>query len=167
MTEQIAIQPIGVIHSPYRAHADIPIQGRFKPEAEGCAVLAPEYVAGLQDLSGFSHAFLLYHFHGTDRVEITAEPFLEPQHHGVFACRSPHRPNHVGLSVVAIHRIEGDSVYFGHVDIVDGTPLLDIKPYVTHFDCFPDARSGWVDKHFEDGQGPRATTKKRTSLGLN
>jgi len=167
VTEQIALQPIGVIRTPYRTHADIPIQGRFKPETEGCAVMAPEYVPGLQDLDGFSHAFLLYYFHDTDRVELTAEPFLEPHRHGVFACRSPHRPNHIGLSVVAIHRIEGGSVYFGFVDVVDGTPLLDIKPYVPHFDCFSDARSGWVDKHFVDGQIPEATTTKRTNLGLD
>ena len=166
MTEPITINPIGIIHSPYCEHADIPIQGRFKPEAQGWVELNEEYEAGLQDLAGFSHAYLLYYFHESDLVTLTGESFLEDQPHGIFSFRGPHRPNHIGMSVVSIARIEGYRLYFHNVDMVDGTPLLDIKPYVTHFDCFPDAQCGWVDKHFAEEQIPEATTKKRTTLGL-
>ena len=166
MTKQITIKPIGIIHSPYREHADIPIQGRFKPEAQGWVDLAEEYREGLQDLTGFSHAYLLYYFHESGFVTLTGEPFLEGQPHGIFAFRGPHRPNHIGISVVSVARIEACRLYFHNVDMVDGTPLLDIKPYVTHFDCFPDAQCGWVDKHFAEERIPETTTKKRTSLGL-
>jgi len=163
MAEELRIKPIGIIHTPYHEHADIPIQGRFKSDARGWAELDPEYQQGLQDLDGFSHAFLLYRFHASDRVTLTGRPFLENQEHGVFAIRSPHRPNHIGISVVEIERIEANGLHFTHVDMLDGTPLLDIKPYVTHFDCVPDARCGWIDKHFVDGQIPEATTKKKSS----
>jgi len=162
MTEQITVKPIGIIHTPYREHADLPIQGRFKSDARGWVELSPEYQEGLQGLGGFSHAFLLYYFHESDRSALTGRPFLEDQEHGIFAIRSPHRPNHIGISVVEIERIEADRLYFTHVDMLDGTPLLDIKPYVTHFDCFADARCGWIDKHFKNGQIPEATTKKKS-----
>ena len=166
MTEQITIKPLGIIHTPYRDHADLPIQGRFKPETQGWAELDPVYQEGLQDLAGFSHAYLLYYFHESDRETLTGRPFLENQAHGIFAIRSPHRPNHIGMSIVAIERIDENRLYLTHVDMLDGTPLLDIKPYVTHFDCFPDAHCGWIDKHFADGEIPKTTTKKRTNLGL-
>ena len=161
MTEEIRIKPIGIIHTPYHEHADIPIQGRFKSDVEGCAEIDPEYMEGLKDLDGFSHAFLLCHFHASDRVTLTGQPFLENQEHGIFAIRSPHRPNHIGLSVVEIERIEDNRIYFTHVDMLDGTPLLDIKPYVTHFDCFPEASCGWIDKHFVNGQIPEAALKRK------
>ena len=161
MNEGIRIDPIGTIHTPYRDHADIPIQGRFRPDVAGWVELEREYVEGLRDLDGFSHAFLLYHFFDSDRVALTGRPFLEDQPHGIFAIRFPHRPNHIGMSVVAIERIEGNCLHFTQVDMLDGTPLLDIKPYVTHFDCFPDARCGWADRHFADGQVPEAATRKK------
>ena len=161
MTEEIRIKPIGIIHTPYHKHADIPIQGRFKSDVKGCAKIDPEYMEGLKDLDGFSHAFLLCHFHASDRVTLTGQPFLENQEHGIFAIRSPHRPNHIGLSVVEIERIEDNRIYFTHVDMLDGTPLLDIKPYVTHFDCFPEASCGWIDKHFVNGQIPEAALKRK------
>lgn len=164
MTEQITIKPIGIIHSPYREHADIPIQGRFKPEVQGWVELDAEYQEGLQDLSGFSHAYLVYYFHDSDKETLTGHPFLENQQHGIFAIRSPHRPNHIGISVVEIKCIEGNCLTFTHVDMLDGTPLLDIKPYVTHFDCFPNARSGWIDKFFADGDIVEAATNKKVVL---
>jgi tRNA-Thr(GGU) m(6)t(6)A37 methyltransferase TsaA len=161
-TDRITVNPIGIVHTPYREHADIPIQGRFKSEAEGRAELDPAYQQGLQDLDGFSHAFLLYHFHASGRITLTGRPHLEDRTHGIFAIRSPHRPNHIGMSVVAIERIEANCLHFTHVDMLDGTPLLDIKPYVTHFDCFPAARCGWIDRHLADGKTPEATRKKTT-----
>ena len=160
MTDSIEIRPIGVIHTPYSSHDEIPIQGRFKPDVEAWLELKEEYEAGLKDLDGFSYAILLYHFHRSDKVTVTGQPFLENAPHGIFAIRSPHRPNHIGLSTVKIRRIEGLRLYFTHVDMLDGTPLLDIKPYVTHFDCFNDAKCGWIDKHFADGGISEKAVKK-------
>jgi len=150
----IEMKPIGLIHTPYHTCEDIPIQGRFKGDTRGRVELAKEYVSGLQDLDGFTHAVLLYHFHRSDKITTTGRPFLEKETHGIFAIRSPHRPNHIGLSVVRIQAIDGSSLWFTHVDMLDGTPLLDIKPYITHFDCFPDAECGWIDKHFAEGNIP-------------
>ena len=160
MTARIEIEPIGIIHTPYHDHNDIPIQGRFTPEVEGSLKLEKEYEPGLMDLEGFSHAILLYLFHDSDKVTMIGKPFLENDPHGIFAIRSPHRPNHIGLSVIEIKSIRDNILTFGNVDMLDKTPLLDIKPYITHFDCFPDANSGWTNKHFANGTIPKAATWK-------
>ncbi len=110
---------------------------------------------GLKDLDGFSHAILIYHFHKSESEKLVGKPYLENEEHGIFAIRSPHRPNHIGLSVVRIMRIEANRLYFSEVDILDGTPLLDIKPYVRQFDSRDDAVSGWIERHFENGQQPQ------------
>ncbi len=154
---QIKIQPIGVIHSPYRVPKDIPIQGRFKDNVEAWVELKDEYVKGLKDLEKFSHAILLFHFHKSDKVNIVGKPFLEDKKHGIFAIRSPHRPNHIGLSVVKIKQIKDNKLFFTEVDMIDKTPLLDIKPFVKYFDCREDAVSGWLDKHFKNGKYPNNT----------
>lgn len=158
MEQSIAMQPIGIVHSPYKEAKGTPIQGVFDKNAEAWVELRDEYVKGLQDLDGFSHAILLYHFHLSDRVEIVGKPYLENEEHGIFAMRSPHRPNHIGLSVVRIKRIEGNRLFFGEVDVLDGTPALDIKPYVKQFDCRNDAVSGWIEKHYQNGKQPDHTT---------
>ena len=152
--KQITMQPIGVIHSPYKEIKGIPIQGTFDDSAEACVELESDYTAGLKDLDGFSHAILVYVFHKSQREETEGRPFLEEDKHGIFAIRSPHRPNHIGLSVVKIKNIEANRMYFTEVDVLDGTPLLDIKPYVKYFDSRDDAVSGWLDKHFADGTIP-------------
>ena len=152
--EKIEITPIGVIHTPYREDKDIPIQGRFKDDVEGWIELREEYLPALKDLDGFSHLFLIYHFHRSNQEHLQGRPYLEKEIHGIFAIRSPHRPNHLGLSVVRLQRIEGNRVYFTEVDMLDGTPLLDIKPYVEHFDHREDVKSGWLDRHFAQGEPP-------------
>ncbi len=154
MDKTIVLQPIGVIHSPYTEAKGTPIQGILGNETEAWIELVDRYVDGLKDLEGFSHAILLYHFHLSDREEIVGKPYLENREHGVFAMRIPHRPNHIGLSVVRIKRIEGNKLHFSEVDVLDGTPVLDIKPYVKQFDSRADATSGWVGKHFRDGRLP-------------
>ncbi len=153
--EAIRLHPIGVIRSPFTEFAGMPIQGIFAGDVQGTAELKPEYVDGLRDLDGFSHAILIYHFHRSDSQKLIGKPFLENREHGIFAIRSPHRPNHIGLSVVRIKSITGNQLHFSEVDILDGTPLLDIKPYVRQFDTRDDAVCGWIDKHFEDGRRPR------------
>jgi tRNA-Thr(GGU) m(6)t(6)A37 methyltransferase TsaA len=149
--KQIIMRPIGIIHSHYQEARNIPIQGTFDNGVEAWLELKKEYAAGLKDLDGFSHAIIIYYFHRSPREETTGRPFLEEQRHGIFAIRSPHRPNHIGLSVIKIKRIEGNRLYFTEVDVLDGTPLLDIKPYVSYFDRRENVISGWLEKHFKDG----------------
>ena len=154
---KISMHQIGIIHSPYREKKDIPIQGRFKDNVEAWVELKDKYVRGLKDLDKFSHAILLYYFHKSDKENIKGKPFLEDVEHGIFAIRSPHRPNHIGLSVVKIKRIQENKLYFTAVDMINGTPLLDIKPYVKYFDSRDDVVSGWLDKHFKNGKIPDKT----------
>ena len=154
---KIIMHPIGIINSPYKKSKDIPIQGRFKDNVEAWVELKDEFVKGLKDLEKFSHAILLYYLHKSDKEHIEGKPFLEDDVHGIFAIRSPHRPNHIGLSVVKIKRIKENKLYFTEVDMIDRTPLLDIKPYVKYFDSRDDVVSGWIDKHFKDGKIPDKT----------
>jgi tRNA-Thr(GGU) m(6)t(6)A37 methyltransferase TsaA len=151
---RITMNPIGVIHSPYKEPKDMPIQGIFKPDVEAWLELKDEYAGGLDGLEGFSHAIILYYFHKSSTEQIRGTPFLEDQTHGIFAIRSPHRPNHIGLSVVKICSIEGNKLHFKDVDVLDQTPVLDIKPYVKYFDARENVVSGWLDKHFKDGRAP-------------
>lgn len=155
--EQIIMHPIGKICSPYKESKDIPIQGIFNSEADAWIELKEKYVSGLKDLNKFSHAIILYYFHKSQREDVQGRPFLEQEKHGIFAIRSPHRPNHIGLSIVKIERIEANKMYFTEVDILDQTPVLDIKPYVKYFDSREDVASGWLDKHFKDGNTPDKT----------
>lgn len=126
---QIIMHPIGLIHSPYKKVKDIPIQGRFRENVEAWVELKDKYVNGLRDLDRFSHAILLYFFHKADKENIEGKPFIEDSSHGIFAIRSPNRPNHIGFSVVKIKRIKENKLYFTRVDMIDKTPLLDIKPF--------------------------------------
>ncbi len=157
---QITLQPIGIIHSPYTESKHIPIQGRFEDDVEAWVELKKQYLKGLKDLDGFSHCILIYYFHKSDAVTVEGKPFLENETHGIFAIRSPHRPNHLGLSVVKIKRITGSRLYFTQVDMIDETPLLDIKPYVKYFDNRENVVSGWIDKHFQNGKIPQRVTRK-------
>ncbi|MBT3384389.1 MAG: tRNA (N6-threonylcarbamoyladenosine(37)-N6)-methyltransferase TrmO [Prolixibacteraceae bacterium] len=155
--EDIILYPIGIINTPYKSLKNIPIQGRFKDSVEGCCVLHNKYSDGLLHLDGFSHAILIYHFHKSTKEEIKSKPFLESVEHGIFAIRSPHRPNKIGFSVVKIKNIIKNKLFFSQVDIFDGTPLLDIKPFIKHFDNRENVKSGWVDKHFANGNIPDET----------
>ncbi|HPD45419.1 MAG TPA: tRNA (N6-threonylcarbamoyladenosine(37)-N6)-methyltransferase TrmO [Anaerohalosphaeraceae bacterium] len=157
---QITMKPIGRIHSPYKTPKDMPIQGTFKPGIEAWVQLYKPYHPGLADLDGFSHAILLYYFHKSKTCRMTAQPFLEDQPHGIFAIRSPHRPNHIGLSIVKITRIEPGRLYFQEVDMLDKTPVLDIKPYVKYFDSRENTTAGWVEKHFTNNTTPTRTILK-------
>ena len=154
---KIIMHPIGRICSPYKKSRDIPIQGRFKDDVEAFVELKKKYVKGLKDLDKFSHAILVYYFHKSDMEHIEGKPFLEDHVHGIFAIRSPNRPNHIGISVVKIQRINGNKLYFSEVDMINETPLLDIKPYVKYFDNRENVISGWLDKHFKNGIIPDKT----------
>lgn len=158
--DRITMHPIGIIHSPYKESRNIPIQGTFKKEVEAWIELKDRYVSGLKGLDKFSHMIIIYYFHKSQREEIEGKPFLEQDKHGIFAIRSPHRPNHIGLSIVKIKSIRGNRIYFTEVDVLEGTPLLDIKPYVKHFDSRDNVVSGWLDKHFKNGNIPDKTIIK-------
>lgn len=141
---QITLEPIGTIHSPFTDLKAMPIQPVGETCRPGTATILPEYVDGLKELEGFSHLILLYHFHKAQRTDLRVTPFLDPDAKGVFATRAPTRPNHIGLSVVELVKIEGAVLHLARVDILDGTPLLDIKPFVPEFDQPSDVRTGWL-----------------------
>ena len=143
---EICYRPIGLIHSPFADIAGMPIQPAGATEIVGSIEIFPEFQEGLVDLDGFSHLILLYHFHRVQETRLTVTPFLDSHPHGVFATRAPKRPNSIGLSVVKLLSIEHNILHISHVDILDGTPLLDIKPYVPEFDQHPVERIGWLEQ---------------------
>jgi tRNA-Thr(GGU) m(6)t(6)A37 methyltransferase TsaA len=157
MNEEIKLKPIGVIHTPYKEPKGMPIQGTFETGATGTIQLFPEYQAGLKDIEGFSHLILIYYFSRSKEERLTGKPFLEDTEHGIFAIRSPHRPNHIGFSIVKAESVEDNIITFSEVDILDGTPLLDIKPYVKFFDSRDNVKNGWLEKHFKNGKIPERT----------
>ena len=138
-------RPIGIIHSPFKDIKGMPIQPPGAAGIRGTVELKPEFAEGLKDLDAFSHIILIYHFHQVQESKLTVVPFLDPQPHGVFATRAPKRPNPIGLSVVRLLRIEENTLHIEDVDMLDGTPLLDIKPYVPAFDEHPTAHVGWLE----------------------
>lgn len=147
---KIAYQPIGVIRSCHTDPKKTPIQPVYAKGCEGRAEVLPELAAGLNDLEGFSHVYLLYHMNRADAPRLTVKPFLQDVERGVFATRAPCRPNPIGLSVVKLQRREGNVLYLDNVDVLDGTPLLDIKPYTAKFDCIETAQNGWQDEVDEE-----------------
>ncbi len=144
---EIKYKPIGVIHSPFKEPKGTPIQSTAAKGVVGTVEVFPEYVEGLRDLEGFSHVILIYHFHLSGKPSMIVKPFLDDQEHGVFATRAPSRPNPIGLSVVRLLSVEGNKLHVQDLDIVDGTPLLDIKPYVPEFDVRKAERIGWIEKN--------------------
>jgi len=145
--QSISYTPIGVINTPFRDLAGTPIQPRSAEGIIGTVKLYPEYVAGLKDLGGFSRIMLIYHFHRCTGWSAELVPFLDSHARGVFSTRAPRRPNPIGISIVGLTRIDGPVLFIEGVDILDGTPLLDIKPYVPEFDAFCEEKTGWFPKH--------------------
>ncbi|HEY3272876.1 MAG TPA: tRNA (N6-threonylcarbamoyladenosine(37)-N6)-methyltransferase TrmO [Methanocella sp.] len=159
---EIVYRSIGVIHSPFTEIDHTPIQGTFS-NAAGTVEVFPEYAEGLRDIGGFSHLFLIYHFDRTGAcTTMLRKPFLDgSKDRGVFAIRHFCRPNPIGLSIVELKKVRGNLLEVGGIDILDGTPLLDIKPYIRQFDCRENVRSGWVDeKNPQPGQGNRYTPER-------
>jgi tRNA-Thr(GGU) m(6)t(6)A37 methyltransferase TsaA len=140
-----AFQPIGLIRSPFNREEQTPIQP-YRSRAAGQVELLPEYEVGLKDLEDFSHVILLYFLHHAEPgYDLTVTPFLHDEPKGLFATRYPRRPNPIGLSVVRLVRCEGRVLHVDGIDVLDGTPLLDVKPYVPPFDAFPEATVGWLE----------------------
>lgn len=143
MGEKICYQPIGIIHTPFHDPAAMPIQPAGGESITGTVEVYPDYAAGLKDIEGFSRIILVYHFHRSSAFELEVVPFLDTRPHGIFATRAPNRPNPVGISVVRLIKREGSCLSISGIDIVDGTPLLDIKPYIPGCDAFTSGRTGW------------------------
>lgn len=143
---EIKYKPIGIIHSPFKEPKGTPIQPSGAKGINGTVEIFPDYAEGLKDLEGFSHIILIYHFHLSKKSSLKVKPYLDDEVHGVFAMRGPSRPNPIGISTVHLLRIEGTTLSIQDVDIVDGTPLLDIKPYVPEFDRREVRRTGWLEK---------------------
>jgi len=139
----IELFPIGIIHSPFREKEGMPLQPIRSQEA-GVLEVFPDYEQGLQDIEGFSHLILLYHFHQEPQTRMLVKSYLEDSIHGVFATRSPKRPNHLGISTVELVQREGNLLRVFGIDVLDQTPLLDIKPYIPRIDDRAGARSGWL-----------------------
>ncbi len=146
--KEIIIKPIGIIHTPYKEPKDTPIQGKFRKEVKGRVEVFPEFEEGLKDIEGFSHLILVFFFHKSNKENLTGKPYLEDKEHGIFAIRSPHRPNHIGISIVKLLKREKNILHIQEIDMLDSTPLLDIKPYVKPFDKRENIRCGWLEKHF-------------------
>ncbi|MBP1726393.1 MAG: hypothetical protein H6Q51_1691 [Deltaproteobacteria bacterium] len=142
---EICYRPIGTIHSPFAEVKGVPIQPTGAVGVRGTIEVAPEFAEGLKDLEGFSHILLLYHFHLSKGYSLVVTPFLDDTPRGVFATRAPRRPNCIGLSAVRLISVDGCRLTIEDVDIVDGTPLLDIKPYVPRFDAREVDRIGWLE----------------------
>lgn len=143
------IKPIGVIHTPFKDLEGMPIQPKAAAGVSGTVELYPQYHAGLRDLDGFSHIVLVYQFHQSKGFELRVVPFLDTTPRGVFATRAPKRPNLIGMSVVPLVRIDKGLLHVSNIDVLDGTPLLDIKPLVPQFDCPEGVRTGWI-AHSDD-----------------
>jgi tRNA-Thr(GGU) m(6)t(6)A37 methyltransferase TsaA len=143
-------RPIGIIHSPFKSLEGMPIQPAGARGVEGTIDIFDAFRPGLKDLDGFSHIILLYQFHKSDGFKLEVVPFLDTAARGVFATRAPKRPNPIGLSVVALKAMENGVLYIENVDILDGTPLLDIKPFVPEFDHADHVKTGWLGQSRQD-----------------
>jgi len=156
--DTFSYRPIGIIHSPFKGRDGTPIQPIGGKGVKAEVEVFPEYVEGLQDLEGFSHIILLYHCHLSKAYRLKVKPFLDDVERGLFATRAPARPNPIGLSVVRLIQVERASLSIQDIDIIDKTPLLDIKPFVPDFDLRKVVRTGWLEKK-------AANAKKMTADG--
>jgi len=143
--EFIQFQKIGTLYSPYKTLGNIPIQPKWAKGVKGKVIIDPQFVAGLQDLDGFSHIYLLCYLHQVGPYQLIVRPPLDNKPHGVFASRAPSRPNPISLSVVKLLAVEDNVLFIENVDLLDGTPVLDIKPYSPTFETDEKMHFGWVD----------------------
>jgi len=141
---EIRYKPIGILHSPFKEAKGTPIQAAAAEDISGTVEVFPEYADGLKDIEGFSHIILIFHFHLSGQSPLIIKPYLEDEEHGIFATRGPSRPNSIGISVVRLVKVKENILHVKEIDVVDGTPLLDIKPYVPEFDTREVTNIGWL-----------------------
>lgn len=142
----IKFSPIGYAKTPFEQIENVPVQGAGISKDIGELILDEEYAAGLDDLDGFSHIYIVFHIHKSEGYDLKVKPFLDNEHRGIFATRSPKRPNAIGLSIVEIDRVEANRIFVRGIDLLDGTPILDIKPYIQSFDNIKDTKDGWYER---------------------
>ena len=147
--KKVTYKIIGIIHSPHKTIEGIPIQPTGAKGIKADIELFDEYEKGLKDIEEFSHIIVLYDFHKSKDYELNVKPFLDNEKHGVFATRAPKRPNSIGMSVLKLNKVIKNILYVENVDILDNTPVIDIKPYVSKFDNVEDERNGWLEKSIE------------------
>jgi tRNA-Thr(GGU) m(6)t(6)A37 methyltransferase TsaA len=152
MTKTVRFQPIGVIHTPFASQKGTPIQPTYAKDAVGEVILDPPFVPGLKDLDGFERIWLLYLLDRARAWRPLVVPYRDIEERGLFATRAPSRPCPIGLSVVEIVSVTGNTVSVRGVDMLDNTPLLDIKPYIPAIDAFPVSRAGWFDERVRDAK---------------
>ena len=138
------MKPIGIIHSPFTDPENMPIQPVGATGNSGTVEVFQEFSEGLKDLDGFSHIYLIYEFHKQEKEKLRVVPFMDSEEHGIFATRSPARPNKIGISIVKLLSVEENILTVENIDILDETPLLDIKPYIKNFDFVQDSTTGWM-----------------------
>jgi len=137
---------IGTVHSPFSRAAGTPIQPFAAAGTHGTVEISPAFAEGLRDLEGFERIWIVYWCHRAAAPQLTVVPYRDTQPHGVFATRAPARPNPIGISCVRLHLIDGRTLHVSELDILDGAPVLDIKPYVPQYDSYADLRCGWLDE---------------------
>jgi tRNA-Thr(GGU) m(6)t(6)A37 methyltransferase TsaA len=143
MKEKHILHPVGIIHSPYKTKGSAPIQGMFRPDGTGWVEVFAEFAEGLRDIEMFSHLYLIYLLDRAGPIELVRPTLLDDAPHGIFASRHPARPNYIGINIVRLMKREANRLEVRGLDIIDKTPLLDVKPYIPDFDSFPDADEGW------------------------
>ena len=142
----IKYKPIGKIYTPFKDREGMPIQPTGAKGVKGTITIEQEYIEGLKDLDGFSHVILIYHFHLINECKLTLVPFMDDKAHGVFSTRAPKRPNPIGFSVVKLNKIEGNIIHIENIDVLNETPLLDIKPFIPDVDCVTAEKLGWLER---------------------
>ena len=156
-------RPIGIIHTPFKHLTGMPIQGSLFPETRAWVEVFPEYAQGLRDVEGFSHLILLYVFHRSQGYRLVTKPFLEEISRGLFACRAPKRPNPIGFTVVRLLQRKDNRLDISGVDMLDGTPLLDIKPYISSIDAHVNTKSGWLSGKMRSDGGKKLSDNRFTN----
>ena len=144
MRNIICFKPIGIIHSPFTKISGVPIQPLNAKGIKGTIELNPDFIEGLKDIEGFSHITLIYYFHLTSKFSLQVIPFMDTKTHGIFATRSPSRPNAIGISTVRLINVDHNILHIEDVDMIEGTPLLDIKPFYPQFDNRTTEKVGWL-----------------------
>jgi len=157
--QRIIYKPIGIIHTPYTTIEGVPIQPSAAKGIRGYIIVNEEYVEGLSDLDGFSHLYLLYHLHLSKSFKLKVVPFLDDRQRGIFSTRAPKRPNPIGLSLVKLNKIESNRLEIENIDIVNGTPLLDIKPYVLEMHEVSGYRIGWLSKYKKEMKSKKSDNR--------
>jgi tRNA-Thr(GGU) m(6)t(6)A37 methyltransferase TsaA len=156
---KIEYAPIGIIRTPFTKPEGMPIQPTGAKGISGTVTVFEEFRTGLKDLDGFSHIILLYYFHRSNGYKLEIVPFLDDKPHGVFSTRAPNRPNAIGLSIVKLNKIKNGILYIENIDVLDETPVLDIKPYVPDFDEQTSVRTGWMQNVQK-----KTVTKKKSDI---